>query len=394
MKSTKPTKPTKTTKITKPKIIKKENEQLIKFTSDVAIPLLKETAIKAANDFYENKHNLRENFLNDIKRIFTATKDFSAQLNDEISYISFALLRTNLLYSKLKYDVHIYDEHCFLRDYIKIGDIDTSIFFQPLEDAKTFLQAERRKWVGKVNASHVDNLISGYLEAFGYLFVKMFRYVLLEATECSEYNEIPKADNFRIITGELWGKANVLHTEAKDRISVKKLHELVSNSHFCQYLDVRNGNYSNMDMTYADLRWSDFRGSSLESVDFSNAALDGCVFAGCNLAASNLSGAQLSECNFLNADLRWANLSDAVSIEGIYENEDWNSLCMIPLNLNEADMREAVIEYAALHGVDFTRTKLEGAIFTGADLTGCKLKEEQLLQINLSDKQMSQVKII
>jgi len=370
-----------------------EKTALNHFTTNIALPRIRDTLIKTTIDFYENKDIWREGFINEIKRMFIASKEFSTSKNQDINYLSFTLLRTNLLYGKLVYDVHIYDKSWYLNDYVTIGEIDTSIFFQPLQDTKDYLNAECKKYVGKINAAHVDNIVSPYYEAFGYLFVKMFRYALLEITECSEYAEIMKADTFRMLADELYGKYYILHVETKDRTSIEKLNERIKNGEACRHFDLRNSTLTGVDMTNSDLQHSDFRGSSLKSIDLSNSSLEGCIFANCDLAASNFSGAKLSEANFQNANMQGANLSGAVSAEGIFEDGDWDSLCKLPLILNGTDMREAVIENAILPGVDFTRTKLEGAILTGTDLSGSRFKEEQLQHVNLSDVQRSQITV-
>ena len=369
----------------------RRKEALTHFTKTIAHPHLEDVLYKLALNFLENKDDMREEYLNTLKRIFVATKDYSERTNTEVGYIQFTLLRTNLIYGKLVYDVHIYDKRWYLEDYTDIGEIDMSYYFQPLEDAKQHLYKESRKYVGKVDPPRVDNIISGYLEHFGYFFVKMFRYVLLEATECTEYAEIVKYKNFRILAGELYDLPAVLHIEAKHRLSFDKLKEHISDKTNCKYLDLKNSNFTAMDMSKADLQYSDFRGSTLQEADFSKSSLEGCIFANCNLAQANFSGAKLSEANFQNANLQKANLSATLSVEGIFKNESRDAYCRLPMNLNGTDLREAIIENATLHKVDFSCANVEGAIFTNTDLTGCKFAKEQLLHIDLSDEQRSEI---
>jgi len=222
----------------------------------------------------------------------------------------------------------------------------------------------------------------------------MFRYVLMEIIECDEYAEIVKSNKFRILTGELNELPNILHIENKDRLSFDQLKDFIKDNRRCQYLDLRNSDFTGMDMAKTDLQYSDFRGSSLNEVNFSNSSLEGCVFANCNMALSNLSGAKLSETNFQNADLRKANLSGTLSVEGIFKDEGWDAFCRIPLNLYKTDLREAIIENSTLYKADFSCANVEGAIFTGTDLSGCKFKKEQLLHIALSDGQKAQIIVI
>jgi len=369
-------------------------EALTIFTSGTAIPHIEAVLLKTASHIYENKDKLRDNYLKEIKRIFIATKEFSERTKMEVGYIAFSLLRTNLLYGKMKYDVHLYDRNWYLNDYEYVGEIDVADFFQPLEDAKEYLQIESRKFVNKVNASNVDNIISQHLEAFSHFFIKMFKYILVEATECSEYSEITKADIFRITTGELYGKPYILHIETKNRTTFGLLTENLKYEEPCQNLDLRNSDFAGKSIIEADLQYSDFRDSLLNGVDFSNSVLEGCIFANCNLSESKFIDSQISEANFHNADLRKANLTGVVSMEGVFKNADWDSICRFPLNLKGTDLREAIIANAVLQRVDFTQAKVDGAIFTGTDLSQCKFKKEQLQHIDLTEKQKSQIVII
>jgi len=369
-------------------------DSLEKFKSNIAYPYIDEALMKAFVDFYEQKGNRREHYLDVLKRVFLAVKKYAADTGQEVAYISFALLRTNFLYAKYFCDVHVYDKEWYFNDHVEICEMETFDFFQSLEGIKKYLLSESKKFVGKVNVSDVDNIISEYIHPVAQIFIKMFNYVLLEATECIEYVEIAKADSFRIYVGELYERHYNLFEETKDRLSFSQLANRIKYNEICRNLDVRNSEFADMALANADLQYSDFRGSTLKNIDFSNALLEGCIFANCNLAGANLNKAKISEANFQNADLRKANLSGVVSTEGIFEDEDWDFCCKLPLILHETDMREAAINNATLHKVDFTQAKLDRAIFSDSDLLHCKFKKEQLLNIELTESQRSQIIIV
>ena len=299
-------------------------EALDRFKSNIAYPHMEKALLKIFMDFYEQKENRREYYLKALKRVFLAVKKYTEDTGQEIAYISFALLRTNFLYDKYVCDVHVYDKNWYFNDYMEICEMDTLDFFQPLEGIKSFLLSESKKFVGKVNISDVDNIISEYLLSFSQLFIKMFNYVLLEATECSEYAEIIKADIFRIYIGELHETHYNLHEETKGRLSFSQLANRIKYNEICKNIDIRNSDFADKTLANADLQYSDFRGSMLKNIDFSNASLEGCIFANCSLVGANLSKAKISEANFQNADLRNANLSGIVSSEVIFEDEDWD----------------------------------------------------------------------
>jgi len=132
----------------------------------------------------------------------------------------------------------------------------------------------------------------------------------------------------------------------------------------------------------------------LKNVSFDYATLVGCIFADCNLQDAVLCNASLSEANFKNADLRRSDLSGAISTEGVFDMETGKKQYLLPLILHGADMSEAVIKNAVMHGVDFTLSKIDGADFADTDLMGCKFKKTQLSLINLTDAQHSQIVLV
>jgi len=89
-------------KTSKTKVDRKKEAQT-HFIKTIAHPKLEDALYTTALNFCEYKDKWREEYLDAIKRIFVAAKDFSANTNQEISYIQFTMLRTNLLYSKVDF---------------------------------------------------------------------------------------------------------------------------------------------------------------------------------------------------------------------------------------------------------------------------------------------------
>jgi len=190
-------------------------EKLANFILDVAYPRINEELQRVEQESRNQETKLKEKYLSCLKEIFTNVQRTGKQLNMEVAYLSFTLLRSNILYGKNTYDVHIYDKEWYANDYIKVGEIDVSFFFGRLEEIKKYLLRESRKYVGGINASDLDNIISQSIEPISRFFIRAIKNVIAEAIECDEYKSIVKSDDFKIYTGELYGEPIVLHIETK-----------------------------------------------------------------------------------------------------------------------------------------------------------------------------------
>ncbi|MCL2611208.1 MAG: hypothetical protein FWE02_05985 [Defluviitaleaceae bacterium] len=127
--------------------------------------------------------------------------------NFEIAYLAFTLLRTNLLYGRYIYEIHIYDKKWYINDFIKIGEIDVSSIFGWIESTKGALGKEAKKYLGKINTAEIENLISSSLKNFERCFIKAFE----------DYQESEESEGYDYIiyTGELYGGKHILYGGAK-----------------------------------------------------------------------------------------------------------------------------------------------------------------------------------
>jgi len=224
--------------------------------------------------------------------------------------------------------------------------------------------------------------------------MKMFRYVLVDVIQSKEYADIVKSDDFKIYTGELYEEPYVLYREIKNRFNPRELAEYMQLNQVCQNYDLRNYTLSNMDLSGHDFSYTDFRESDLVSVNLNGSKLRSAIFKDCDMSNAKLKRAVLSEANFEGANLTGADLSESASVEGVLDFIDWAGPYNLPLNLHATDLSYAIIEGATFVGTDFTKTKLEGTNFTSTDLFRCKFRSDQVSNLKLSDKQLSQIKVI
>ena len=102
-----------------------------------------------------------------------------------------------------------------------------------------------------------------------------------------------------------------------------------------------------------------------------------------NLREADLHGADLSEANLRKADLHWADLSEANLIGSDLRKADLNGAFLYGADLNGAYLNGADLNGAYLYGADLSKADLSEADLSGADLLGANLNGAYLYGANL-----------
>ena len=160
--------------------------------------VLEDFIIDIARPYLEHIfQNLYASSLNlDFDSVFKRIKDFDSF---KIEYVSFTLLRTNLLYENYIYEVYAYDKEWYLNGFTKIAELDVSSIFGWIDEAREHLTKESKRYLGKINSSDITNIISKSLNDFESFFIESFY----------DYN-MDRSHSFIIYTGELHGELQIL----------------------------------------------------------------------------------------------------------------------------------------------------------------------------------------
>lgn len=160
----------------------------------------------------------------------------------------------------------------------------------------------------------------------------------------------------------------------ENKLTQKEINKIIENHKHWLNADVdgwnnMKANFSNQDLSYADL--SD---ANLHGVDLGGANLIYANLSGTNLSHANLSGADLSGADLRNANLCYANLC--------FVNLNYAKLCNA--NLSNADLSDADINYANLSDANLNYANLSDADLSDADLRNANLRNANLSYANLS----------
>jgi uncharacterized protein YjbI with pentapeptide repeats len=362
------------------------------YEKDVA-PVLKEILVELEEAFQEEKQELRKGFVESFKK---ACQEIQDNLPDtEVGFIMYNLLRTKVLQHEYTYSIIVYDEEWYMKEGIKIGEIDVSFAFKYFEKFWQALLSRFRKYVLQITIVDVEHCLLQYLEPFHQYVLELMRYSLLEIVETKEYKALNKAPMFRIEAGEFYEPCDTIHIEEKEKNSLKIQKWLEKNERKAYWfqdftgLDFSKRHYTNIDLSYADLRES-----ILQEIDLSVSVLMGTKFKKSNLAKANLTLSMLHNATFEEANLEGANLSYCVSFIGKNETTNWKTVGFTGTSFKGSNLKDALFKGATLSGVDFTGAILENTDFEEATLYRSQFTKSQLKEVKLSKEQLAQIKIV
>lgn len=164
--------------------------------------------------------------------------------------------------------------------------------------------------------------------------------------------------------------------------------------------DFRQADLVEADLSEADLRAADFSGADLRAANLSKLTGHAVQAQGADFRRANLQGADLRAGNFQRADFRAANLSEAdfrVSslTHADFRRADLHKADLRRADLTEADFQDAFLQEAhlgecllinanltraGLHGVDFDKAAVSGALWNDVDLAECRNLEAMIHQ--------------
>jgi uncharacterized protein YjbI with pentapeptide repeats len=129
--------------------------------------------------------------------------------------------------------------------------------------------------------------------------------------------------------------------------------------------DLSGFNFSEVDLSEADLCQS----------DLSNCNLKLAKLRGADLSGSNLTNSDLYKCNFREAFLTESNFTGAYAGAVDFRNADLRGVIFERTNLTEADLANANLMGTRFSNANLTRCKLVHADLRHADFTGANLVE-------------------
>ena len=163
-----------------------------------------------------------------------------------------------------------------------------------------------------------------------------------------------------------------------NKLTQKEINKIIENHKHWLNKDVdgwdnMKADFSNQELSYANLRGVDLRGAELRSVNLSCADISGANLSNADLSGADLSYANLSDASFCGADLSGAYLSGVDLSEANLSGADLSDVDLSDANLSDANLSDASLCDADLSYTNLSYANLRGANLHGADLHGAGL---------------------
>lgn len=366
-------------------------EALELFINEHVKKLSLEKILKLEEYYQNNKENLKKDFLKTFIDICKKTQN-----KEEIGYITYSMLRTNLIEDNNTYLVEISDETWFLDGKKYISEYNVNFAFKFLNELEKELK-ELRKPYTKIKDFDIEKLILQEASKYNEYIISLARYSLKDIENVEDFSNLKLNKEFEVRVGEFRDITETVFKKdirKKDSILIKEFFEEKDPDDTYSYEIYKNLNLRNGDYSDNDFRYSDFRKSDLSKSNMKNCILTGVDFRECKLEKVDFRDSYIYEANFENADLKGSNFSRSTGYKGLLQGflkEKWTMPGFEKVNFKNSNLENVKFKNADLKGVVFKGANLKGTSFQGADLREAIFSKDDKNIISLSEKQVKNI---
>ena len=305
---------------------------------------------------------------------------------DEISYLEYTLLFTNLIRKKEIAEVRVYDDNWYFDAKQRVvGCFDFSFLFTKYKELWTELMSARKRYAKAVTAQETTAYLLSCASQFYKYIVSAFRFSILPCVESEPFLSVKRGKEFEINVGEYMAYTEAIYKENRQRTSEKTLDWFSMREEYeYAFEDFTGLNFSGADLSEIDLRYSDLRHTTLIGTDFQDSMLFGARFCHACMQNADLRYCLKHESDFTGADLTNACFTAAKAYRGVPNRSKWIITGYRSIRFCGANLTHA----------DFTGAKIRDADFTGAIMDGALIDRKRLHQFDLSPEQMQAITLI
>ncbi|GAC41162.1 pentapeptide repeat-containing protein [Paenibacillus popilliae] len=345
-------------------------------------------------DFQSQRERLADEFMTSFQEICREIRD--AQVRGEkgaIGYITYSMLRTELLEGRYIYRVEamdngwVFDRHPYVLQY------EAGWAFQHLDTLRSRMMTASRMYGGRVSVPVIERMLLTEAIAIHRYVIALARAALPQAVELEQYRDIVKEPEFEIRVGEYMDLSEAVFKQyecERDSASIRA------------WLEDREGaayayeSYRNMDLQNGDYGENHFQFSVFNQCDLSRASLQDSVLIGTKwhdtaLAGTDFSRSQVHGGEFRGCDLRGAVFRGAAGADGWKDDLFLRYPGLSALRFAGSDLAGADFSGASLHGADFSAANVVDTLFEGADLTNAVFSRRQREALRLDPQQWEQI---
>ncbi|OPZ94413.1 MAG: hypothetical protein BWY74_00587 [Firmicutes bacterium ADurb.Bin419] len=163
--------------------------------------------------YYENnKNTLKDDFIESFRRICVKIKDLQERgKKGKIGYITYSLLRTNIMEGKLVYLIEGFNRLWFFDREECQEEYDVSWAYKFLDEFEAELVEKSKFYLNKITKPDIERFKLKETALYNNLIVEFAKEAMHGASELEELSGILKEEIFEVRVGEYKGASEVVY---------------------------------------------------------------------------------------------------------------------------------------------------------------------------------------
>ncbi|OBY77594.1 hypothetical protein BBG47_21050 [Paenibacillus sp. KS1] len=193
----------------------KKEEALHQFRTLVASDLIK-THLQQLDDYFQlHQEQVSQEFVESFAKLCRSIRDKQDSGNmGPIGYITYSMLRTELLYDRWMCLVEAANKRWFLDTSRYEEGYDAAWIFSFWGELHTDLEQERRKYMGLINPADVELIALEQAAEFYRYLIRLATHAMPQAVQLTEYRDMDKEDDLEVRVGEYLDVSELVYKES------------------------------------------------------------------------------------------------------------------------------------------------------------------------------------
>ncbi|TVX92043.1 pentapeptide repeat-containing protein [Paenibacillus agilis] len=369
------------------------------FKERVMQPKLNDSLLEMERYYEAHKDKLAQDLLDSMCSLCQQVIVMQeAEKKANLGYITFSMLRTELIHGRAFYLVEATDANWFFDPNPCSIKADMGWAFEGWFKLVEQLEWDMLAYQGTVIKPEVEQLMLEAAAHYHQYVIRLARYALSRIDELPQWSYVNRHTQFEIRVGEYLDQSECVlkldesaHEESDVRSELEQARSADSNEAPLGYQVLRGLNLSEGNFVQQDIRYSDFSGSHFSRSQMPICVAVGARFRNCQMDGVNLCASLLNEADFSGASLRGALFRFADGSSGLKDAVQWTMPGFEPLSFSGADLTGADFEHADLRGAIFVGSKVGAVNFKNANLKGAIFSIEDKEQLNITEQQRSEI---
>ncbi|MBD8498798.1 pentapeptide repeat-containing protein [Paenibacillus arenosi] len=374
-------------------------DKLQHFKERVMQPKLNDSLLALERYYEANKDKLVQDLLDSMYSLCQQVIVLQeTETKADLGYITFSMLRTELIHGRAFYLVEATDENWFFDPNPCTIKADMGWAFESWFKLGEQLEWDMLAYQGTVIKPEVEQLMLEAAAHYHQYVIRLARYALRRIDALPQWSYVNRHTQFEVRVGEYLDQSECVlkldesvKEESDVRLELEEVRSADSDEAPLGYQMLRGLNLSDGNYVQQDIRYSDFSGSHFSRSQMPICIAVGAHFRNCQMDGVNLYASLLNEADFSGASLRGALLRFADGSSGLKDEAQWTMPGFEPLNFSGADLTGADFEHADMRGAIFVGSKVEAVNFKYANLQGAIFLLEAKEQLNITEQQRFEI---